>query len=141
MKRLGIYYQASMALTTLGWILIIGFPTSDFTDKAVVGIVAALCISYGYILFFYKGDKSKSYPKGSFKSFQGVFNLFQNPKGVFAGWLHFLAFDLMIGLYIKNDSIENGLTFWWIIPSLILTLMLGPLGLLSYFIIKFVVVG
>lgn len=47
-------------------------------------------------------------------------------------WVHFLAFDLFVGRWEYLDAQERGLSHWLLAPCLVLTLMLGPLGLLVY---------
>ena len=59
-------------------------------------------------------------------------SLFKSPRVVLAGWIHYLAFDLMVGLYIVIDASRLGIAHWWLIPALLLTLMFGPAGLLLY---------
>jgi len=65
-----------------------------------------------------------------------VMELFQNKTIVTAGWVHYLAFDLMTGAWIKKNSLKYNITHWLIIPCLFLTFMLGPIGLLLYLIIR-----
>lgn len=138
MKNLSRLYKISMLIALIGWIVLIGFPTASFTDPFItLVIVLLLCGIYAYLLFVQKTPKGERYPKGNFKEFQGIVNFFKNPKVVLVGWVHFLAFDLMVGLYIKNDALANDFSFWWVIPSLILTILFGPLGLLSYFLLRF----
>ena len=62
----------------------------------------------------------------------GIQALLGTPAGATLAWAHFLAFDLFIGRWISLDSRERGLSPWLVSPLLLLTLMLGPLGLLSY---------
>ncbi len=138
MKNLSRLYKISMLIALIGWIALIGFPASNFTDSFIMQIIVLLlCGIYTYLLFVQKTPKGEWYPKGNFKDFQGIVNFFKNPKVVLVGWVHFLAFDLMVGLYIKNDALANDFSFWWGIPSLLLTILFGPLGLLSYFLLRF----
>lgn len=127
-----------MLIALIGWVLLFVFHKAAFIDKVITLIIVLLlsCI-YGYLLFVQKNPKGERYPRGNFKQFEGIVNFFKNPRVVLIGWVHFLAFDLMIGLYIKNDALALGISFWWIIPSLLLTILFGPLGLLSYFILRF----
>jgi hypothetical protein len=46
-----------------------------------------------------------------------------------AAWTHYLAFDLAIGRWMFLRESQRG---YWLSPLLLLTLMLGPLGLLGY---------
>jgi len=139
MKSLNLLYKISMFVALVGWIVLIGFPKADFTNSFVTYVIVSLLSGiYAYLIFVQKTPKTgERYPKGNFKNIQGLANFFKNPKVVLLGWVHLLAFDLMVGLYIKNDALANGFSFWWGIPSLILTCCFGPLGLLSYFLLRF----
>lgn len=52
------------------------------------------------------------------------------------GWVHYLVFDLFIGAWLSRDSQLNDIAHLLIVPSLVLTLFLGPIGLLSYLAIR-----
>ena len=47
-----------------------------------------------------------------------------------AGWLHYLAFDLLIGIDIARRSDRLGLSRLLQAPLLLTTFMFGPLGYL-----------
>jgi hypothetical protein len=49
-----------------------------------------------------------------------------------AGWLHYLAFDLFIGAWEVRDAQRHGIPHLLVIPCLLLTFLLGPIGLLCY---------
>lgn len=59
-------------------------------------------------------------------------HLLSTPLGATAGWLHFLCFDLFVGRWIWQDSLERQGSRLHLRLSLALTLMFGPLGLLTY---------
>ena len=103
-------------------------------------VVVLLCAMYIYFLFLARHfDKPDTRPRGGFSSLSGVVSLFKSPRAVLAGWIHFLAFDLMVGLYIVTDAARLGITHWWLLPALFLTLMFGPAGLLLYLVIRYAV--
>ncbi len=52
------------------------------------------------------------------------------------GWVHYLVFDLFIGAWISRDSRLNGIAHLKTVPALVLTLFLGPIGLLTYLVIR-----
>jgi hypothetical protein len=52
------------------------------------------------------------------------------------GWTHYLAFDLFIGSWEIEDAGKRGIPHWLMVPILLLTFMLGPIGLLTYFIVR-----
>lgn len=52
------------------------------------------------------------------------------------GWMHYLVFDLFIGAWEVRDAWRNGIPHPFIMPCLVLTLLLGPIGLLSYLMVR-----
>jgi hypothetical protein len=127
-----IIFKLANGLAIIGWIIIIVLPGYR-SDRLIIGIfITLLAIVYTYLMFeTFKPDIFKS-----FSSLQGVIVLFQNPKVLLAGWIHYLAFDLMVGLWIKNNALKHGITHWYLIPCLIFTFLLGPVGLLFYLVIR-----
>jgi hypothetical protein len=129
-------YLIINTIALFGWILLISFPTKRWTFTVVIsgGISAILALFYIYfIVSAMTGDSSTG---GDFSSLAGVKLLFQNDIGVLAGWAHYLAFDLFIGAWMTSNAQRLGLTHWKIIPCLFLTFMFGPVGLLTYFIVR-----
>lgn len=76
------------------------------------------------------------WPAVSRPSLSGVASLLGSPEGAVIAWVHFLAFDLFVGRWIYLDSQERRLPIWLTAPVLFLTLMLGPLGFVSYLVIR-----
>jgi hypothetical protein len=70
--------------------------------------------------------------EGSFSTLAGVAMLFSNPWILLAGWVHYLAFDLLIGTWEARDARERRVPHWLLIPCLFLTFMFGPVGWLLY---------
>ncbi|MEZ5995715.1 MAG: ABA4-like family protein [Hyphomonadaceae bacterium] len=69
-------------------------------------------------------------------SIAGVSALFSHPVGVLTGWTHYLIFDLFVGAWISRDALRRGMAYALVIPCLALTLFFGPIGLLSYLVIR-----
>ncbi|HTE28905.1 MAG TPA: ABA4-like family protein [Chryseolinea sp.] len=127
-----IIFKLSNGLAMIGWIILILLPRYR-SDKLVIGIfVTLLAIVYAYLVF----DEFKPRDLEGFGSLQGVSVLFQRPKILLAGWVHYLAFDLMVGLWTKNNGFKQGVNHWYLAPCLVFTFLLGPLGLLFYLIIR-----
>jgi hypothetical protein len=120
----------------IGWIVLLIIPFWDSSDKLIVGIIITmLALVYAWLIF----SEFRIEDAGNFGSVAGVQELFANPKLLVAGWVHYLAFDLMAGLFIKKNSVKHGISHWYAIPCLIFTFMLGPIGLLLYFIIRWII--
>lgn len=73
---------------------------------------------------------------GGFSSLAGVRALFNDPRALVAGWAHYLAFDLFIGGWQARDAQQSSIPHLFIVPSLILTFLFGPAGLLLYLAIR-----
>ncbi|MEP6785725.1 MAG: ABA4-like family protein [Sphingomonadales bacterium] len=73
---------------------------------------------------------------GGFSTLAGVVALFSMPGNVMLGWTHYLAFDLFTGAWALEDSARIGIPHWAMIVPLALTFLLGPVGLLTYGIIR-----
>ena len=126
-------------LALLSWlVLIIASPYWKHTDKLLVGVsITLLAIVYIWCI-------SQSFNPGDFTKFStldGLMGLFTSKMAVTAGWIHYLAFDLMTGVWIRNNSVRHGLRHIVIVPCLVFTFMLGPTGLLMYLVIRAVKTG
>jgi hypothetical protein len=125
-------FEIATQIALAGWLMLVFYPLWKHAGKVVAGIsVQLLCLLYLLLII-------KSFAPADFKQFgslQGVQQLFQNPWMLLAGWVHYLAFDLMMGLYIVRDAQRKGLNHWLILPVAFLCFMLGPIGLLVYAII------
>ena len=71
-----------------------------------------------------------------FGSLTSVITLFTEENAVLAGWIHYLAFDLLIGMWIIDQNKELKINQLVMAPCLFLTFMLGPIGFLLFMIIK-----
>ncbi len=124
-------------LTMVGWILLIFVPYWRYTRPIVQYGVISLLLSflYAYLLFL-APSTGGSMDLSSFGSLEGVMDLFTDPKSVLTGWVHYLAFDLFIGTWEVADAKKHGINRWLVVPCLICTFMLGPVGLILYFILR-----
>lgn len=119
-------------IAVVSWLLLILLPWW-WSDKIIIGAVITLfALIYAWLLLsnFSVSDISK------FGTLSGVMDLFSQPEMVTAGWIHYLAFDLLAGVFIRRNSIIHGISKWLVIPCLLLTFMFGPVGLLLYLFIR-----
>ena len=116
------------------WLLIVAAPRWKGTQAVVhaVWIPVLLGLVYGSLLL------AAETPEGAgFGSLDGVRLFFQDPHALLAGWVHYLVFDLFVGAWESRDAARRGISAVWVAPCLLLTLMLGPLGLLAYLVLRF----
>ena len=117
------------------WLLLIVVPRWSWTQRLVHGPVALLLLTpvYAYMLFGYG-----PVPEGmGFSSLYGVMIGFSAPHIVVAGWIHYLIFNLFIGAWETRDAQRRGIPHLLVVPCLIVTLMIGPVGLLLYVLVRF----
>ena len=130
-----VIFQLSNSIALLGWlVLVIASPFWVSFDKLLIGIVVPLfAITYCWLLSqnFQFSDMEK------FSTLDGVMELFTSKVSVTAAWLHFLAFDLMAGIWIKKNAVAHGIKHWILLPCFFLTFMFGPLGVLLYLLVRF----
>ena len=72
-----------------------------------------------------------------FSTLAGVQQLLSSPGGATIGWIHYLAFDLFVGLWVARNADKYGFARWLQVPILFFVLMLGPLGLVLYLLLRF----
>lgn len=123
------------SIAMIGWIILIAFPIWHSSDKFLIGIIVTL---FAVIYSYFIATNISEFDMESFSSLSGVTALFTNPVAVLIGWVHYLAFDLMVGIWIKKNSDKYNISHWLVIPCLLLTFMFGPLGLLLYLLIRFI---
>ena len=113
------------------WILLLVFPKKVFTQKIIAFPWVPLVIAIGYVYFLSTTTGTFS---ADFSSLYGLTEMFQNsePRGVAAGWLHYLAFDFWVGCWMLKNSQDKGVNHLWMILPLICTFMLGPVGIILY---------
>ena len=63
--------------------------------------------------------------------------LFTDEWTVLAAWIHYLVFDMFVGIWEVKDAQKKGISHWFVIPCLVLTFMLGPIGFLLYSVLRF----
>ena len=112
------------------WILMIVFPkwkaTRFLIDFKVIPIVLSLLYAFYIISSIIEG------PSMDFGSLHEVMQLFTVEDAVLGGWLHYLAFDLLVGMWMLNENDTLKIHPVIMAPCLLGTLMMGPIGFLLF---------
>ena len=110
-----------------GWLILILAPRGHWVwlDRIPALIIPfGLSALYtGLILAHFAGAEG-----GGFGSIAQVRALFASDYGLLAGWVHYLAFDLMIGAVMAGQMDKMGLSRLSQAPLLALIFLFGPLG-------------
>ena len=116
-----------------GWVLLVFVPRWPWTQKIAGGIVPLLLAVAYLVLIVTNFSKSQG---GGYGSLAQVAHLFENPYNLLAGWIHYLAFDLFTGAWEVRDAARLRVAHAMVIPCLVLTFLFGPIGLLTWFLIR-----
>lgn len=126
-----IFSMASL-LAVAGWVLLAVLPRHPVA-ALLSGVIIPLVLSGGYFILIGQHFQGA---EGGFGSLADVATLFQKRELLLAGWIHYLAFDLFIGAWEVRDAQRHGLPHLVVIPCLLMTFLLGPIGLLFYYAIR-----
>lgn len=135
-----ILFQLAGRVAMLGWLLLaIGlFLPRRWSAGCLLlgGRVVPLLLSSAYaacLLRWWGGSE------GGFASLDALAQLFGVRGLLLAGWIHYLAFDLLVGRWQVDQTQAAGsppLLRWFTVPCLAATLMFGPAGLLLYLLLQ-----
>ena len=121
------------------WFILIVFPQSHLSRIFVTSIFPFFILSGVYIFILYK-----SYLVGydfdeNFSLYLGLSELsrlFEDHLYIMIFWTHFIAINLFIGGWIVKDSQKFSINKVLIAIPLIVTYLIGPIGLFLYWIIR-----
>ena len=121
------------------WLLIIFFPRSHLCKYLATSIFPIFLLSAAYIFILYQAYIGSFDFTGNFNLYLGlsyVSELFRDDLYLLMFWTHFVAVNLFIGGWILKDSNKFGINKIVLAFPLILTYLIGPLGILLYWIIR-----
>ncbi|WP_433534038.1 ABA4-like family protein [Micromonospora sp. CA-249363] len=127
----GTLFSLTFALAAPFWALMILLPRWSWTARVVGSPLIVLPVMAIYALLVVPAFGTVL-PAVALPTLDGVRELLGTPDGAAAGWAHMIAFDLFVGRWAWLDSRERGVPALVMAPVLLLTILLGPLGLAAY---------
>ena len=121
------------------WFILIIFPQSHLCRIFVTSIFPFLILSGVYIFILYKSYLTGYDFDGNFTLYLGLnelSRLFEDHLYIMIFWTHFIAINLFIGGWIVKDSQKFNINKFLIAVPLIITYLIGPIGLLFYWLIR-----
>ena len=121
------------------WFILIVFPQSHLSRIFVTSIFPIFILSGVYIFILYKSYLIGYDFDGNFTLYLGLnelSRLFEDHLYIMIFWTHFIAINLFIGGWIVKDSQKFSINKVLMALPLILTYLIGPLGLFLYWIIR-----
>ena len=133
-----LVFNAANLLAMAAWLALIVLPRWPALLSAVMYLgVGLLCLVYAVCLI---GVLTGLIPAGGggadFTTIAGVRAIFASDAGVTIGWVHYLAFDLFVGLWIARDGDAKKISWLIQAPILLATFIVGPLGLLVWLSVR-----
>ena len=121
------------------WFILIIFPQSHLSRIFVTSIFPFFILSGVYIFILYKSYLTGYDFDGNFTLYLGLSELsrlFEDHLYIMIFWTHFIAINLFIGGWIVKDSQKFSINKVLMAVPLIVTYLIGPIGILLYWIIR-----
>ena len=87
-------FSAANGLAMVGWLCLLVAPRARWSNGWVAGLGIPALLSAGYLVLMLTHWRPGH---GGFGSLTQVSQLFESRVVLLAGWVHYLAFDLLIG--------------------------------------------
>ncbi|NNC71276.1 MAG: DUF4281 domain-containing protein [Sphingomonadaceae bacterium] len=130
-------FSLANGLAFIAWIALILLSRAELLYSVLrEGVIGLLCLLYAGALILVMFVLPFAGGGADFATIDGVRAIFATDGGVVIGWVHYLAFDLFVGLWVARRADEIGLSRIVQAPILVATFMLGPLGLLIFLIVR-----
>ena len=133
-----LYYWVNFGVLPF-WLILIFFPQSNLCRYFVTSIFPILLLSGAYIFMLYKSYLSSYEFLANFDlylSISNLSNLFSNVTFLMLFWIHFVSINLFTGGWIVKDSQKFGINKIILFLPLLITYLIGPLGILVYWIVR-----
>ncbi|WP_433366905.1 ABA4-like family protein [Actinoplanes sp. CA-142083] len=110
------------------WALMILLPRWRWTERIIgsPAIVLPVLVIYAILVIPALPDLL---PVVTQPTLEGLREAPGTANGAAAAWAHMIAFDLFVGRWIWQDGNDRKIGHWRIAPTLVLTILFGPLGL------------
>ena len=131
----GVLFSLTFTVAAPFWALMILLPRWSWTRRIIGSplIVVPPLLIYAVLVL---GSLTEVLPAVASPTLGGVRELLGTADGAAAGWAHMIAFDLFVGRWGYLDSRDRGIPALVMAPVLLLTILLGPIGLLVYLLVR-----
>ena len=133
-----LYYWVNLGVLPF-WLILIFFPQSHLCRYFVTSIFPVFILSGAYIFVLYKSYFNSYDFINNFNlylSINNISDLFTNKSFLLMFWIHFVTINLFVGGWIVKDSQKLIVNKILLIVPLLLTYLIGPIGLFFYWLIR-----
>ncbi len=133
-----LYFWVNLGVLPF-WLILIFFPSSNINKFFVTSILPILLLSGAYIFALFKSYLNTYDFIGNFElylSISNLSNLFSNNLFLILFWIHFVSINLFVGGWMVRDSQKLVMNKILVAFPLIITYLIGPLGVFIYWLIR-----
>jgi len=133
-----LYYWVNLGVLPF-WLILIFFPQSHICKYLVTSIFPIFLLGGAYIFMLYKSYIGSYDFDGNFDLYLGIDNisdLFSDKTFLMMFWIHFISINLFTGGWIVRDSQKLAINKIVIIFPLLVTYLIGPIGIFIYWLIR-----
>ena len=133
-----LYYWVNLGVLPF-WFILIFFPQTHLSKYFVTSIFPILILGGAYVFIIYKSFLNSYDFIGNFNLYlnlNSLSELFKDQTFLLMFWVHFISINLFTGGWIVKDSQRLSINKILLIIPLIVTYLIGPLGLLLYWLIR-----
>ena len=133
-----LYFWVNLGVLPF-WLILIFFPQSNLCKYFVTSIFPILLLSGTYIFVLYKSYLNSYDFDSNFELYLSISNLsslFANDLFLMLFWIHFISINLFVGGWIVKDSQKFMVNKIIVSIPLIITYLIGPLGIFFYWLIR-----
>ena len=133
-----LYFWVNLGVLPF-WLILIFFPQSNLSKYFVTSIFPFLLLSGAYVFVLYKSYINVYDFDSNFElylSISNLSNLFSNDLFLMLFWIHFISINLFVGGWIVKDSQKFMINKILVGIPLIITYLIGPLGIFIYWLIR-----
>ena len=133
-----LYFWVNLGVLPF-WLILIFFSQSHICRYLVTSIFPIFVLSGAYVFMLYKSYLGSYDFDGNFDLYLGIDNisdLFSNNTFLMMFWIHFISINLFTGGWIVRDSQKLAINKIVIIVPLLITYLIGPLGIFIYWLIR-----
>ena len=133
-----LYYWVNLGVLPF-WLMLVFFPSSNLSKYFVTSIFPIFILSGTYIFILYKSYLSSFDFINNFSLYLGIdqlADLFKDKSYLMMFWIHFIAINLFTGGWIVKDSHKFSINKVFLAIPLLITYLIGPIGLLFYWFIR-----
>ena len=133
-----LFYWVNLGVLPF-WIILILFSHSNLSRYITTSIVPIFLLGSTYLFVLYKSYLNSYDFISNFNLYLGIddlSDLFSDDYFLILFWIHFISINLFTGGWIVKDSQKLSMNKVMLVIPLIITYLIGPLGIFVYWLIR-----